>query len=137
MNLKKATVEFDDQLIQHPCLVDMDNETWNGFINPYLNQIERDRMIAKQVEQYPDELEFVEELKSITSEKINGEDYYYFGGAYCWSYVEEEEIILVPYDKTKSMQLRIEKLIEENESLYSIIQTNEKEIKNLLKEKDE
>ena len=32
MNLKKATVEFDDQLIQHPCLVDMDNETWNGFI---------------------------------------------------------------------------------------------------------
>ena len=137
MNLKKATVEFDDQLIQHPCLVDMDNETWNGFINPYLNQTERDRMIAKQVEQYPDELEFVEELKSITSEKINGEDYYYFGGAYCWSYVEEEEIILVPYDKTKSMQLRIEKLIEENESLYSIIQTNEKEIKNLLKEKDE
>ena len=135
MNLKKATVEFDDQLIQHPCLVDMDNETWNGFINPYLNQTERDRMIAKQVEQYPDELEFVEELKSITSEKINGEDYYYFGGAYCWSYVEEEEIILVPYDKTKSMQLRIEKLIEENESLYSIIQTNEKEIKNLLKEK--
>jgi len=135
MNLKKATVEFDDQLIQHPCLVDMDNETWNGFINPYLNQIERDRMIAKQVEQYPDELEFVEELKSITSEKINGEDYYYFGGAYCWSYVEEGEIILVPYDKTKSMQLRIEKLIEENESLYSIIQTNEKEIKNLLKEK--
>ena len=137
MNLKKATVEFDDQLIQHPCLVDMDNETWNGFINPYLNQTERDRMIAKQVEQYPDELEFVEELKSITSEKINGEDYYYFGGAYCWSYVEEEEIILVPYDQTKSMQLRIEKLIEENESLYSIIQTNEKEIKNLLKEKDE
>jgi len=136
MNLKKATVEFDDQLIQHPCLVDMDNETWNGFINPYLNQIERDKMIAKQVEQYPDELEFVEELKSITSEKINGEDYYYFGGAYCWSYVEEEEIILVPYDKTKSMQLRIEKLIEENESLYSIIQTNEKEIKNLLKEKN-
>ena len=136
MNLKKATVEFDDQLIQHPCLVDMDNETWNGFINPYLNQTERDRMIAKQVEQYPDELEFVEELKSITSEKINGEDYYYFGGAYCWSYVEEEEIILVPYDKTKSMQLRIEKLIEENESLYSIIQTNEKEIKNLLKEKN-
>jgi hypothetical protein len=135
MNLKKATVEFDDQLIQHPCLVDMDNETWNGFINPYLNQIERDKMIAKQVEQYPDELEFVEELKSITSEKINGEDYYYFGGAYCWSYVEEEEIILVPYDQTKSMQLRIEKLIEENESLYSIIQTNEKEIKNLLKEK--
>lgn len=135
MNLKKATVEFDDQLIQHPCLVDMDNETWNGFINPYLNQTERDRMIAKQVEQYPDELEFVEELKSITSEKINGEDYYYFGGAYCWSYVEEEEIILVPYDQTKSMQLRIEKLIEENESLYSIIQTNEKEIKNLLKEK--
>ena len=136
MNLKKATVEFDDQLIQHPCLVDMDNETWNGFINPYLNQIERDKMIAKQLEQYPDELEFVEELKSITSEKINGEDYYYFGGAYCWSYVEEEEIILVPYDKTKSMQLRIEKLIEENESLYSIIQTNEKEIKNLLKEKN-
>ena len=135
MNLKKATVEFDDQLIQHPCLVDMENETWNGFINPYLNQIERDKMIAKQVEQYPDELEFVEELKSITSEKINGEDYYYFGGAYCWSYVEEEEIILVPYDQTKSMQLRIEKLIEENESLYSIIQTNEKEIKNLLKEK--
>ena len=135
MNLKKATVEFDDQLIQHPCLVDMDNETWNGFINPYLNQIERDKMIAKQIEQYPDELEFVEELKSITSEKINGEDYYYFGGAYCWSYVEEEEIIFVPYDKTKSMQLRIEKLIEENESLYSIIQTNEKEIKNLLKEK--
>ena len=136
MNLKKATVEFDDQLIQHPCLVDMDNETWNGFINPYLNQTERDRMIAKQVEQYPDELEFVEELKSITSEKINGEDYYYFGGAYCWSYVEEGEIILVPYDKTKSMQLRIEKLIEENESLYSIIQTNEKEIKNLLKEQN-
>ena len=136
MNLKKATVEFDDQLIQHPCLVDMDNETWNGFINPYLNQTERDRMIAKQVEQYPDELEFVEELKSITSEKINGEDYYYFGGAYCWSYVEEEEIILVPYDQTKSMQLRIEKLMEENESLYSIIQTNEKEIKNLLKEQD-
>tara|TARA_R110000764_G_scaffold230902_1_gene322292 strand:- start:318 stop:725 length:408 start_codon:yes stop_codon:yes gene_type:complete len=131
MNLKKATVEFDDQLIQHPCLVDMDNETWNGFINPYLNQTERDRMIAKQVEQYPDELEFVEELKSITSEKINGEDYYYFGGAYCWSYVEEEEIILVPYDQTKSMQLRIEKLMEENESLYSIIQTNEKEINNL------
>ena len=47
-----------------------------------------------------------------------------------------EEIILVPYDKTKSMQLRIEKLIEENESLYSIIQTNEKEIKNLLKEQN-
>ena len=93
MNLKKATVEFDDQLIQHPCLVDMDNETWNGFINPYLNQTERDRMIAKRVEQYPDELEFVEELKSIPSEKINGEDYYYFGGAYCWFYVEEEEII--------------------------------------------
>ena len=46
-----------------------------------------------------------------------------------------EEIILVPYDQTKSMQLRIEKLMEENESLYSIIQTNEKEIKNLLKEK--
>ena len=131
MNLKKATVEFDDQLIQHPCLVDMDNETWNGFINPYLNQTERDRMIAKQVEQYPDELEFVEELKSITSEKINGEDYYYFGGAYCWSYVEEEEIILEPYDQTKSMQLRIEKLIEVNKSLYSIIQTNEKEINNL------
>ena len=91
MNLKKATVEFDDQLIQHPCLVDMENETWNGFINPYLNQIERDRMIAKQVEQYPDELEFVEELKSITSEKINEEDYYYFGGAYCWSYAEDKE----------------------------------------------
>ena len=47
-----------------------------------------------------------------------------------------EEIILVPYDQTKSMQLRIEKLIEENESLYSIIQTNEKEIKNLLKEQN-
>ena len=42
MNLKKATVEFDDQLIQHPCLVDMDNETWNGFINPYLNQIQKE-----------------------------------------------------------------------------------------------
>ena len=45
-----------------------------------------------------------------------------------------EEIILVPYDQTKSVQLRIKKLIAENESLYSIIQTNEKEIKNLLKE---
>ena len=46
-----------------------------------------------------------------------------------------EEIILEPYDQKKSMKLRIEKLMEENESLYSIIQTNEKEIKNLLKEK--
>jgi len=47
-----------------------------------------------------------------------------------------EEIILVPYDQKKSMQLRIKKLIAENESLYSIIQTNEKEIKNLLKEQN-
>ena len=90
MNLKKATVEFDDQLIQHPCLVDMDNETWNGWINPYFNQTERDRMIAKQIEEYPNETEMTEEFRSIPSKKINGEDYYYFGGSYCWSYIEDE-----------------------------------------------
>tara|TARA_R100001244_G_scaffold93215_1_gene70167 strand:+ start:574 stop:882 length:309 start_codon:yes stop_codon:yes gene_type:complete len=90
MNLKKATVEFDDGLIQHPCLVDMDNETWNGWINPYFNQTERDRMIAKQIEEYPNETEMTEEFRSIPSKKINGEDYYYFGGSYCWSYIEDE-----------------------------------------------
>ena len=82
-NLKKATVSFDNQLIQYPCLVNMTNETWNGWVNPYFNQTERDRVIA-----HTNDLEIIEEFKSIPSQKINGEDYYYFGGAYCWSYYE-------------------------------------------------
>ena len=44
----------------------------------------------------------------------------------------KEKIILEPYNQTKSMELRIKKLMKENESLYSTIQENEKEVVSLL-----
>ena len=74
------------------CLYDPSNQYWNGFANPYFNQTNFDKWVAwlKQ-----EESDIYDEVKDITAEIINGKKYYYCGGAYTWSYVEDEETSLL------------------------------------------
>ena len=70
------------------CLYDPSNQYWNGFANPYFDQTNFDKWVAwlKQ-----EESDTYDEVKNMPSEIINGKKYYYCGGAYTWSYVENEE----------------------------------------------
>ena len=70
------------------CLYDPSNQYWNGFANPYFDQTNFDKWVAwlKQ-----EESDTYDEVKDMPSEIINGKKYYYCGGAYTWSYVENEE----------------------------------------------
>ena len=74
------------------CLYDPSNQYWNGFANPYFDQTNFDKWVAwlKQ-----EESDTYDEVKDMPSEIINGKKYYYCGGAYTWSYVENEEISLL------------------------------------------
>ena len=74
------------------CLYDPSNRYWNGFANPYFDQTNFDKWVAwlKQ-----EESDIYDEVKDITAEIINGKKYYYCGGAYTWSYVEDEETSLL------------------------------------------
>lgn len=73
------------------CLYDPSNQYWNGFANPYFDQTNFDKWVAwlKQ-----EESDTYDEVKDMPSEIINGKKYYYCGGAYTWSYVENEETSL-------------------------------------------
>ncbi len=70
------------------CLYDPSNQYWNGFANPYFDQTNFDKWVAwlKQ-----EESDTYDEVKDMPSEIINGKKYYYCGGAYIWSYVEENK----------------------------------------------
>ena len=74
------------------CLYDPSNQYWNGFANPYFDQTNFDKWVAwlKQ-----EESDTYDEVKDTPSEIINGKKYYYCGGAYTWSYVEDEETSLL------------------------------------------
>ena len=74
------------------CLYDPSNQYWNGFANPYFDQTNFDKWVAwlKQ-----EESDTYDEVKDMPSEIINGKKYYYCGGAYTWSYVENEETSLI------------------------------------------
>ena len=74
------------------CLYDPSNQYWNGFANPYFDQTNFDKWVAwlKQ-----EESDTYDEVKDMPSEIINGKKYYYCGGAYTWSYVENEESSLL------------------------------------------
>ena len=74
------------------CLYDPSNQYWNGFANPYFDQTNFDKWVAwlKQ-----EESDTYDEVKDMPSEIINGKKYYYCGGAYTWSYVEDEESSLL------------------------------------------
>ena len=73
------------------CLYDPSNQYWNGFANPYFDQTNFDKWVAwlKQ-----EESDTYDEVKDMPSEIINGKKYYYCGGAYTWSYVENEDTSL-------------------------------------------
>ena len=74
------------------CLYDPSNQYWNGLANPYFDQTNFDKWVAwlKQ-----EESDTYDEVKDMPSEIINGKKYYYCGGAYTWSYVENEETSLI------------------------------------------
>ncbi|BAQ88314.1 hypothetical protein [uncultured Mediterranean phage uvMED] len=74
------------------CLYDPSNQYWNGFANPYFDQTNFDKWVAwlKQ-----EESDTYDEVKDIQPKIISGQKYYYCGGAYTWSYVEDEETSLL------------------------------------------
>ena len=159
MNLIKAQVQIEDGTI-FDALVDLDNETWNGWINPYFDQVQRDKFIKEQ--ESCDDEEFIQGIKSIESEKINGKDYYYFGSCYIWSYVEKPlidlskvvsdcefaigEILIKHMPKTESgdidpcSAIALEQAIESNVRQWWIYNAspnyNLKDGKEILKEED-
>ena len=88
----KSKVQMDGFEQTLNCLYDPSNQYWNGFANPYFDQTNFDKWVAwlKQ-----EESDTYDEVKDMPSEIINGKKYYYCGGAYTWSYVENEEISLL------------------------------------------
>ena len=84
----KSKVQMDGFEQTLNCLYDPSNQYWNGFANPYFDQTNFDKWVAwlKQ-----EESDTYDEVKDMPSEIINGKKYYYCGGAYTWSYVENEE----------------------------------------------
>ena len=88
----KSKVQMDGFEQTLNCLYDPSNQYWNGFANPYFDQTNFDKWVAwlKQ-----EESDTYDEVKDMPSEIINGKKYYYCGGAYTWSYVENEETSLV------------------------------------------
>ena len=87
----KSKVQMDGFEQTLNCLYDPSNQYWNGFANPYFDQTNFDKWVAwlKQ-----EESDTYDEVKDMPSEIINGKKYYYCGGAYTWSYVENEETSL-------------------------------------------
>ena len=88
----KSKVQMDGFEQTLNCLYDPSNQYWNGFANPYFDQTNFDKWVAwlKQ-----EESDTYDEVKDMPSEIINGKKYYYCGGAYTWSYVENEETSLI------------------------------------------
>ena len=88
----KSKVQMDGFEQTLNCLYDPSNQYWNGFANPYFDQTNFDKWVAwlKQ-----EESDTYDEVKDMPSEIINGKKYYYCGGAYTWSYVENEETSLL------------------------------------------
>ena len=88
----KSKVQMDGFEQTLNCLYDPSNQYWNGFANPYFDQTNFDKWVAwlKQ-----EESDTYDEVKERPSAIINGKKYYYCGGAYTWSYVENEETSLV------------------------------------------
>jgi hypothetical protein len=72
------------------CLVDPDNEFWNGWVNPYLNRKDSERLLKIAREHFPEDgFDFVPLKESGCDVLIDDELYYFFGCCWCWSYVEE------------------------------------------------
>ena len=92
------------------CLYDPSNQYWNGFANPYFDQTNFDKWVAwlKQ-----EESDTYDEVKDMPSEIINGKKYYYCGGAYTWSYVEDEETSLLEDLEDLVGQLQSDKITED------------------------
>ena len=92
------------------CLYDPSNQYWNGFANPYFDQTNFNKWVAwlKQ-----EESDTYDEVKNIPSEINNGQKNYYCGGAYTWSYVEDEETSLLEDLEDLVGQLQSDKITED------------------------
>ena len=84
------------------CLVNPNNEFWNGWVNPYLNRKDSERLLKIAREYFPDDGFDSVPLKDIEV-LIDDELYYFFGCCWCWSYVEEtfEYDTIIVIDRTE------------------------------------
>jgi alpha-L-arabinofuranosidase len=90
MNLieKEVTLEND---FDSNAIVNLANEHWNGWVNPYLTLEDSRRFLDYRVKNSEGEEveEAKEEFKEITKKHsfiFNKTKYYYWGGCFIWSY---------------------------------------------------
>ena len=84
------------------CLVNPNNEFWNGWVNPYLNRKDSERLLKIAREYFPDDGFDSVPLKGVEI-RISDELYYFFGCCWCWSYVEKtfENDAIIVIDRTE------------------------------------
>jgi hypothetical protein len=91
MKLFESKVCFDDYYekentdLLYDCYIDPNNNGWNGWACPFLNQENYDKFIKNMNLNYCDDPEFIEEIKSYKSANINGMTLYSMGGSLCWN----------------------------------------------------
>ena len=84
-------------------IIDLNNEFWNGFVNPYLNLADSQRFknwrIKNNLETDPTEFH-QDYLESLLKPSFNyfGNYYFYWGGGFVWNYATDK--------KTKSQEIK-------------------------------
>jgi len=88
---------------------DPKNRYWNGWSNPYFDKPTRDSFIAlekslldqtyKGKPYTEQDNDFLNELKSIKPQTINGKELYYFGGFLIWDQVGDNEKVSTMVDE--------------------------------------
>ena len=126
--MKKAKVQMDGFNEELDCLYNPSNKNWNGFANPYLEKPNFDKWVAWLKKEESDNYE---EVKNFPSEEIDGKLYFYCGGAYTWSYVEEPKTTLLEDLEDIVGQYQMDKMTREQviKVLSNIVEYEKKQKK--------
>ena len=126
--MKKAKVQMDGFNEKLDCLYNPSNKNWNGFANPYLEKPNFDKWVAWLKKEESDNYE---EVKNFPSEEIDGKLYFYCGGAYTWSYVEEPKTTLLEDLEDIVGQYQMDKMTREQviKVLSNIVEYEKKQKK--------
>jgi len=98
MNYINKTVTTEGLGFNLPCLIDQNNQFWNGWSNPYLTEDNFKKYLNQQLKwqienpYYFENLDFIQSLIEIGQNPIliNDTKYFYLGGFICW-YEKEDQ----------------------------------------------
>ena len=126
--MKKAKVQMDGFNEELDCLYNPSNKNCNGFANPYLEKPNFAKWVAWLKKE---ESDTYEEVKNFPSEEIDGKLYFYCGGAYTWSYVEEPKTTLLEDLEDIVGQYQMDKMTREQviKVLSNIVEYEKKQKK--------